>query len=154
MVVKLFNSIISKGIIFFLDGDLLDSLLHQKYLFACGEKGVFAIKIDGNSFQFKSPAFGVSHKTTDEGEMRKFCIEIIETEPEVVCKAVIDEQNNLKIVDSRNEYEYELYGIIFSHEESIADLNSTQAVERFIKNLEEILPPIAHNAKNSLHIGN
>jgi len=136
-----------------INADLLDSLPNQKYLFASGEKGMFAIKIEKKELYFKSPAFGVTYKTTDEGEKRKFQIEIIETEPNVQCKAIIDDQNKLKIVDGGSKYEYELYGIVYNHKESITDLRSNAAVERFIKNLEEILPSISYPSTDPLKEG-
>lgn len=131
----------------FPDCELISSPLHHKYIFARGENGIFAINIDGKDLCFQSPAFGVTYITTNEEAKRKFQIEIIETEPNIQCKAITNDQNKLKVVDGGTTHECELYGIVYNHEESVTDLRSNTAVERFVKKLDEILPSIAYPVK-------
>ena len=89
---------------------------------------------------FKSPAFGVTYKTVDNEGKRKFQIEVFETKPNTECKVEIDEENEHKVMEYKSEdFKNEIVGIVFNHEENIADLDSQGAVERFRNNLNEIL---------------
>ena len=89
----------------------------------------------------------MTYNTVDDGAKRKFQIEIIETEPNIQCKALINSNNELRIFIDGNKYKEELYGIVYNHEEVIEDLKSVKAVECFIDKLRKILPPVGYPLK-------
>ena len=123
--------------IFITDIAFMKRSISERFLYGKENNTIFAIPLK-QSISFQSSKFGATYKTEETTDKnRLFQIQVFETKASTKCLVKIDEENDLHVSEQFSQDE--LYGIIYDHVEKIDSLDSKDAVEAFVKNLNEIL---------------
>ena len=111
--------------------------ISERFLYIKENDDLFAISVI-KSLSFQSSMFGATYKTEETADKKRlFQIQVFETKASTKCLVKIDEENDLHVSEQFSQDE--LYGIVYDHVEKIDSLDSKDAVEAFVKNLNEIL---------------
>ena len=113
--------------------------ISERFLYIKENDALFAIPVI-KSISFQSPMFGATYKTAETADKKRlFQIQVFETKRSTKCLAKIDEENDHQMNIINEITKDELYGIVYDHVANIDSLDSKDAVEAFVKNLNEIL---------------
>ena len=113
--------------------------IFERFLYIKGNDGLFAIPVI-QSISFQSSVFGATYKTEETADKKRlFQIQVFETKRSTKCLAKIDEENDHQVNIINEITKDELYGIVYDHVADMDSLDSKDAVEAFVKNLNEIL---------------
>ena len=113
--------------------------ISERFLYGKENNDIFAIPLK-QSISFQSSKFGVTYKTEETTDKnRLFQIQVFETKASTKCLVKIDEENDHQVNIINEITKDELYGIVYDHVADNDPLDSKDAVEAFVKNLNEIL---------------
>ena len=109
--------------------------ISEQFLYIKENDALFAIPVI-QSISFQSPMFGATYKTEETADKKRlFQIQVFETKANTKCLVKIDEENDRQVNIINEITQDELYGIVYD----IDSFDSKDAVESFVKNLNEIL---------------
>ena len=82
------------------DFKVLQDLTDNKFLFGIDSRGTFAIRIQKGfeKFKFKCSDFGVTFKTMDYENKRKFQIETFKVSPGTECRLSLNDEDEIRII--------------------------------------------------------
>ena len=113
--------------------------ISERFLYIKKNDVLFAIPVI-QSLSFQSSMFGATYKTEETVDKKRlFQIQVFETKASTKCLVKIDEENDHQVIIINEITKDELYGIVYDHVADIDSLDSKNAFEAFVKNLNEIL---------------
>ena len=124
---------------FIADIEFMKRSISERFLYLKENDTLFAIPVI-KSISFQSSMFGATYKTEETVDKKRlFQIQVFETKASTKCLVKIDEENDHQVNIINEITQDELYGIVYDHVANIDSLDSKDAVEAFVKNLNEIL---------------